>query len=148
MFVEAQATIIAPRETIWKAISDIQRATHVFKDIKSIEVLDQPAEGLVGLKWKEVREFMGKEAIETMWISEASPNHSYTAEAYNAGCVYHSGYRLENREDGTISTTKSFRCTPQSLFARLMAPAMWLMKGTLRNCLERDLKDLKTFVEN
>ena len=146
MYIEAQTTIKRPKEQIWQVVSDLENATKVFKDIKSIEVLHNPGTDIKGFKWKEVREFMGKEAEETMWITEATENQTYTSEAINSGCIYHSGIKLEESGAGVI-VTKFFQSTPQTFFAKLMTPLMLLMKGTLRKCIVKDLEDLKQYIE-
>ncbi len=89
---------------------------------------------------------MGKEATETMWITEATENDSYMSEARNSGCLYHSSVLLEETE-GAVLVSKTFRSTPETLLAKLMAPVMLLMKGTLKKCLIRDLEDLKSYLE-
>lgn len=38
--------------------------------IISLNILHQPEDGLVGLKWEETRKMFGKEASETMWITD------------------------------------------------------------------------------
>ena len=147
MFVQAQVEVGASKEEVWEIISNMEIAASVFKDIKSLEIIEKPPSGLLGLKWKEVRDFMGKEAEETMWIVEASENQSYTAEAKNSGCLYHSSIILEDKDNGTI-VKKTFRSTPQSFIAKLMMPLMQLMKGTLRKCIQRDLDDLKSYLNS
>ena len=146
MRIQVQISICSSKELIWTIVSDIENSSKVFKDIKYIEIIEKPQSGLQGTKWKEVREFMGKEATETMWITEVIENRSYISEAKNSGCLYHSSIILE--ESGCkVNVTKSFQSTPQTFLARLMAPVMWMMKGTLKKCLMRDLEDLKRFAE-
>ena len=146
MEVHGQIKISSPKERIWGVISDIENAANVFKDIKSIEILEKPKSEILGTKWKEVRVFVGKEATETMWICEVKEYKSFTSEAKNSGCLYHSTITLETQNDGVV-VTKSFKSTPLTLFAKMMTPVMYLMKGTLKKCLDRDLYDLKCYLE-
>ena len=146
MKVHGQIVIKNSKENIWRAVTDIQSAAQVFKDIKSIEILEKPEQGFLGTRWKETREFMGKEATETMWITEVSDLQSYTSKAENSGCIYHSTIILEESENG-VAVTKTFESTPVTWLAQLMAPLMVLMGGTLKKCLLKDLDDLKTHIE-
>ena len=143
MFVQGQIKISTSKEQIWKIVTDMENAAKIFKDVKSIEILEKPQSGLRGLKWKETRELMGKASTETMWIVDDAENKFYTAEAKNSGCLYHSSIILEEIEGGVV-VKKTFRSTPQTIFAKLMTPLMYMMKGTLRKCLLRDLEDLKS----
>ena len=43
--------------------------------------------------------------------------------------------------------SKSFKSTPQTIFAKLMLPVMYLMKGALKKCISKDLNDLKYYLE-
>lgn len=147
MKVEGQITIDSSIEQIWVVVSDIENAARVFKDIKEIEILEKPQSGLFGTKWKETREFMGKDATETMWITDVVEKKSFVSEAKNSGCVYHSSIFL-TESDGRTKVTKTFESTPETFVAKLMTPMMLLMRGTLKKCLLIDLKDLKAYVEN
>ena len=49
MIVEAQVTINGSKAAIWAAITDIENASEIISGIEKIEVLEKPANGLVGL---------------------------------------------------------------------------------------------------
>ena len=88
MALQVHVDIDAPKNAVWHAISDIENAATNIDGIQKIEVLERPAAGLVGLKWKETRKMFGKEATETMWITEAVENDYYQAHAESCGCHY------------------------------------------------------------
>ena len=50
MFVEAQVTIHGSKAAIWAAITNTEKAAEIMSGIKNIEVLEKPANGLVGLR--------------------------------------------------------------------------------------------------
>lgn len=50
MKVEAKVCIDSTKEQIWQVISDIENSVNTIKAIEKIEVLEKPADGLVGLK--------------------------------------------------------------------------------------------------
>ena len=55
MRVTAEVTITAPRAAIWAAIADIENAARFILGIEKIEIVNRPATGLAGLRWKETR---------------------------------------------------------------------------------------------
>jgi len=74
MLVEAQVTINGSKAAIWAAITDIENASETISGIENIEVLEKPANGLVGLKWRETRMLFGKPATVEKWITDAAEN--------------------------------------------------------------------------
>ena len=62
MLVEAQITINASKAAIWAAITDIENASEIITGIEKIEIVEKPAAGLVGLRWRETRMLFGKPA--------------------------------------------------------------------------------------
>ena len=71
MIVEAQVSIDGSSAAIWAAITNIENAAAFISGIEKIEVVEKPAHGLVGLKWRESRTLFGKPAIAEKWITEA-----------------------------------------------------------------------------
>src|SRR5262249_33006097 len=62
MLVEVQVTINASKEAVWAAITNIENASETISGIEKIEVVEEPANGLVGLRWRETRMLFGKPA--------------------------------------------------------------------------------------
>lgn len=147
METSANKFMNSSKEKVWEVVTDIERSKERMECIKKIEVLNKPAQGLVGFKWKETREMFGKEAVETMWITEAKENEFYVTEARNSGCLYHSTIRLEEEGKG-VRVHMTFKSTPESLLAKLMSPLMLMMKGMVRNAFIKDLEDIKKYLEN
>ena len=52
MLVEAQLTINGSKEAVWAAITDIENASEIISGIEKIEIVEKPANGLVGLRWR------------------------------------------------------------------------------------------------
>ena len=88
MTITVSEKINAPRERVWNLITDSDGWTDNISGIKSVEVLEKPSDGVIGLKWREKREFFGKEATETMWITAAETGHWYETNALNHGMAY------------------------------------------------------------
>ena len=145
--ITQQVQINADKAAIWHAITDIDHCEQMIEGIINVEVLNKPTDGIVGLKWKETRVMFGKEADETMWITEAVDNQYYATRAENHGAVYLSKLVI-TEADGQVFLTMSFTAEPQTFMAKvlsfLMAP---MMKGSMNKMLAKDLADIKAFVE-
>ena len=81
MNVTVNIEINKPKESIWRVITDIEHAQSMISGIQRINILNKPSSGLVGLKWEETRAMFGKEATETMWITESEENSYYQTRA-------------------------------------------------------------------
>lgn len=79
----------APPSAVWAGIAHIENAADRISAIKRVEVLEPgTAESLIGLKWRETREWMGRDAVEAMWITESSEASFYETRAESHGCVF------------------------------------------------------------
>ena len=147
MIVEAQVTINAPKAAVWAVITDIENAAATIGGIETIEVLERPDDGLVGLKWRETRTMMGKTCTEDMWVTEAIENDAYKVRAESHGFVYLSTLSLAER-DGRTTLTMSHDSQPQGFMARLLSVPMGLaFKGTMKKAFGKDLEDIKAAAE-
>lgn len=147
MIVEAQVTIKGSRAAIWAAITDIENASETISGIDDIEVLEKPATGLVGLKWRETRTLFGKPATAEKWITEAAENEFYKTRAESDGFIFLSTISL-SESSGGITLTSSHDSRPQSIIARLLSiPVGFLFKGVAKKALLQDLNDIKSAVE-
>lgn len=140
--------IAAPIDRVWTAITDIANYANLFSSITDLKILHKPDDGLVGLKWQETRVMFGKEASEEMWIVEAVPNEFYRADSASHGMLYTSGFSVSSHGNQT-TLTKSFNGVAQTTSAKIMSALMDVfMKGTVKKCMEKDLADIKSQVEN
>lgn len=147
MIVEAQVTISGSKEAVWAAITSIENAAEIISGIESIEVLEKPANGLVGLKWRETRMLFGKPASADKWITEAAENELYKTRAEDNGFVFITTMRI-SESTGGISLTSCHESKPQGIVARLMSiPMVLLFKGAARKAILQDLNDIKSAVE-
>ena len=96
MQLKLEIEIAAAPKKVWKVLADIDGAVGRISGIEKIEVLERPKkkQDLVGLKWRETRLMWGKEAVETMWITDAVENQFYRTRAESHGAVYVSGFDL------------------------------------------------------
>src|SRR5690349_23256766 len=123
MIVEAQVTINGSRPAIWAVITDIENAPETIGGIENMEVLEKPANGLVGLKWRETRMLFGKPATVEKWITDAAENAFYTTRAEDGGFVFVSTMRIAGSSGG-VALTSAHETRPQGIAATLKATPM------------------------
>ncbi|MDH5432897.1 MAG: SRPBCC family protein [Gammaproteobacteria bacterium] len=147
MKVTEEIEIKGSKESVWKVITDIDQWQNVISSIIKINVINKPESELVGLKWQETREMFGKEATETMWITDVVAGEYYATRAENHGSVYITQLSIKE-EDGKSTLSMSFTGTGESFIAKffsiLMAP---LIKSSIKKALIKDLEDIRDFIE-
>ena len=147
MEVATSVLIHAPRAVVWERITDIEHAARTIRAIEKVEILERPASGLVGLKWKETRTMFGKTATEIMWITDALEPEFYETRAESHGAIYAASLELAEKAGGTELTMR-FSGEAVSTSARLMWILMgWMFKGAMRKACGKDLSDIKAAVE-
>jgi hypothetical protein len=147
MIVEAQVTIHGSRAAIWAAITDIENASKTIRGIENIEVVERPANGLVGLKWRETRMLFGKPATVEKWITDAAENEFYKTRAEDGGFVFLTTKSI-SESSGGMTLSESHESKPQGIRARLMSIPMGLFfKGVIKKALLQDLNEIKAAVE-
>ena len=147
MIVEAQVTIDGSRDAIWAVIADIENTSAIINGIERIEILDKPASGLVGLRWRETRMLFGKPATVEKWITEAAENEFYQTRAEDNGFVFLTTMRIAE-DGGDIVLISRHETRPQGFVARLQSiPMKLLFKGVIKKAILQDLNDIKSAVE-
>src|SRR5215510_14167059 len=146
MIVEAQVPIHGSRAAIWGAITDIENAAKTISGIENIEVVEKPANGLIGLRWRETRMLFDKPETVEKWITDAAENEFYTTRAESDGFVFLTTMRISESSDG-ITLTSSHVTEPQGFAARMQALPMFLFKGMVKKAILQDLNDIKSVVE-
>ncbi len=148
MLVDVQLAIKGSKAAVWAAITDIENAAQFINGIESIEILEKPASGLVGLKWRETRMLFGKPASADKWITEAVENEFYKTRAESDGFVFLSTMSISERPGDGVILSSVHDSQPQSIGAKLMSMPMGLLfKGVAKKALLQDLNDIKTAVE-
>ena len=148
MIVEAQVTVNGSKAAVWAAITNIENASAIISGIENIEVLEKPANGLVGLRWRETRMLFGKPATAEKWITDAAENAFYKTRAEDNGFVFLSTMSISEGRSGGITLTSSHESKPQSIGKRLLSiPMGFLFKGVAKKALLQDLNDIKSAVE-
>lgn len=147
MVVTARIEINSDRETVWKAITDIENSGEMISGIVSVSVLQNPSDGLIGLKWEETRKMFGKEATETMWITDFAPNQYFITQARSHGSIYITRSSLSDSPNGTM-LTMMFTSVARSPAAKAMSFLLGaFIKVSLKKAMNHDLEDIKAYVE-
>jgi len=140
--------IDASPSDVWSFVSDIENADTRISGIKEVEILERATgPSIVGLKWRETREWMGKDAVEVMWVTDASELSFYETRAESHGSIYTSRIELETISTGT-RLTMGFSGQPVTFGAKVLwALTGWMAKKDLRKTINQDLADIKGAVE-
>lgn len=146
MTVAASITINATKAAVGAATTGIARFAELLSGVEKIEVVEMPATGLVGLKWKETRILFGKPATVEKWITEAKENEFYTTRAEHDGFVFITTNRVAG-SDGSVVLTGIHETQPQGIAAKLKALPMVFFKGVIKKAILQDLNDIKAAVE-
>ena len=147
MQVQAQVDVRASRKVVWDVVTNIADAARTIRAVEKIEILERPASGVVGLKWRETRTMFGKEATEVMWITRAEEPSFYETRAESHGAIYSTRIALDEAPGGT-RLSMTFGATPQTFGAKVMGAVFGLlMKGSMRKALLADLADVKAAAE-
>ena len=147
MLVEAQVTVNGSKAAIWAAITNSANAAEIISGIEDSELLEKPANGLVGLRWRETRMLFGKPATVEKWITDAAENEFYKTKAESDGFVFLTTKSISERSGG-ITLTESHESKPQGIVAKFMSiPMRLLFKGVVKKALLQDLNDIKSAVE-
>lgn len=146
MIVEAQITIRGSKAAVWAATTDIAHFAELLSGVEKIEVVEKPATGLIGLKWKETRKLFGESATVEKWITEAKENEYYTTRAEQDGFVFITTNRVSG-SDGAVTLTGIHETIPQGFIPKLKALPMVFFKGVIRKAILQDLNDIKKVVE-
>ena len=140
MLVETQVTINGSQAAVWAAITNIENAANIISGIEHIEVVEKPANGLVGLKWRETHMLFGKQATVEKWITDAAENAFYATRAEDGGYIFVSTMRI-SESSGGMTLTSAHETRPQGIVARLQSLPMVLFKGVVKKALVQDLND-------
>ncbi len=146
MRITATETVKASPDRVFDVFSDVENCGDRIQGIIKLELLSDVRSGK-GVRWRETRKFMGKEATEEMEITVYDEPKYYVVEAESNGTHYTSRYAFEESGDGT-RVIWEFEGKPLTLAAKLMSPLGFLFKGSLKKLMFKDVADLKRYIES
>lgn len=140
-------TVEAPVDRLWALSTDLEHWPEVIPAIQRVEVLEGD-EFAAGLKWRETRKMMGREASEVMWLTSVDPGRGYVAEADGPGVRYVSKWQFEPQGADRTTVTMTFEGHPTGAASKVfMAVAGGLTMRSVSKALRNDLDDLAAAAE-
>lgn len=147
MKIHVDIPINNSKENIWNVITDIENSVNTIDSIQEIEILKKPESGLVGLKWSEKRILFGKEATETMWISECVPNEFYITVAESHGSIYTTRVSILSSNNKNL-LAMDFKVQPQTVGAKILwGLTGFIFRSVTKKALQKDLENIKQVLE-
>jgi len=143
--VRVTKTINADPQRVFELITDFEHAAEHIKGIDKVEIMTDGPVG-VGTRIRETRTFFGRQAVETMEITQFQPGKSYTTFAVSSGCEYVSGFTVTPAGDG-CEVAMDFQATPKTLMAKVFSIMSGPMIKMVVKCVEDDLNDIKRIAE-
>jgi hypothetical protein len=143
--IRLNETIAAPVSSVFAAFSDFENAAERVKEIVRVELLTPGPVG-VGTKFKETRVMFGREATETMTVTAFEPDRLIELTAGSCGAEFRSRFTFAPNGSGT-AVAFEMQTRAVSLLAKLMTPLAYLMVGTIRNCVRRDMEQIRQSLE-
>lgn len=144
--MEISRRINAPRERVFEVFTDLSRAPDRIEAIKQLEILTDGPVGK-GTRFRETRVMFGKEATETMEISDFRPSQSYTISANSCGSLVEFTFDFA-AEGSATNVVMRMKSTPQTLMAKVLSPLGIFFSGMMRKCMEADMSDLARAAES
>lgn len=135
----------APIDTVFRTFSDLTNAPERVRGIKRLELINE-GPMRAGTRFRETRVMFGHESTEEMEVTAFEPDRGYTIGCTNHGSRFETRFDFAPVGDGT-EVTMTFRITPLTLMARMMAPLAGMMAHTIQKCIHDDLDDLKQAAE-
>lgn len=140
--------IDSTKEKVWETITNFEAFPSFISVIQSLVVIEKTEGTLNGFKWKETRVMFGKEAEETMWITDYKDYSFYQMRAESHGSIYTSRLEIKEVEGNRIRLEFIFKGEALSFMAKLMSKLMgWMMIGSMKKALQQDLADIKKHIE-
>ncbi|GIW78677.1 MAG: hypothetical protein KatS3mg105_0484 [Gemmatales bacterium] len=137
--------IEAPVQQVFDAFTDLHTIARHISAIEKLEILTDGPVG-VGTRFRETRIMFGKEASEEMEFIAFEQGKSYTLQCDSCGCRITTQHDFTPLDGGTLVTLK-VRVQALTLLAKLSMPLTWLMLGSMRRCIEKDLDEMASVVE-
>jgi len=132
-------------EHVFDVFTDIEKSAERVSGIEKIEVLTEGPVGK-GTRFRETRIMFKREATEEMEITEFEPGKGLAIEADSCGAHFTSRFTFTPEGD-QVRVDIEFSTRATSFFAVLFAPLGWLMMGSMKKAIEKDMDELKAAAE-
>lgn len=146
MKMTLKSHVAASPAEVFAAYTDFERAPERVEGIQSIQMLTDGPVG-AGTKFRETRIMFKREATEEMEITVFDPPREYTIEADSCGAHFATHFRFMADGKGGTDVTMDVRSKATSFGAKLFTPLGWLFGGMMKKAMQKDLDDLKKYLE-
>ena len=138
----------AQPEDVWAVMTDIENSPRFLSCVKQVERLDDGDGFGEGLRWRETRVMMGREATEEMQVTAVDlETRSYVVEATSGSTHYRSTLSVTPADAGSV-ITMTFGAESDSAGQKLLAATLGrLFAGATRKALQQDLVDIAAAAE-
>lgn len=147
MTTAAQISIEKNAEAVWAVITDIRRFPQIIEGVEKIDVLEQPATGIIGLRWNETRLYFGKPSTIEKRIVDARDQSFYTTESIMDGFVFSTTLTI-SAVGNHVVLKSSHETTTIGFIAKLKSIPMIFFKGILKKAIRQELEDFKVAIEH
>ncbi len=113
--------VAASAETVWRILTDLDRAAETISAITELERLDGGTGFGVGTRWRETRIMFGRTATEELEVTRLEPGNSYVVEAESHGARYRSEMTVEPIEEAACRLTMSLGAEAQGTISKILA---------------------------
>ncbi len=139
--------INAPSDQIFEVMTDIQSWPENISGITEVQVISGPQTLNVGTRWKETRIMFGKQATEEMEVTEFEQNRRYVVESESCGSHFRTEFKFIPVDNYTTDVKMEMVVKANSMFAKLMSPLGYFLRGTIVKCLKQDFDDARKVCE-
>ena len=147
MRVIASQPIRAPLARVFEIFTDVEHCAGRIKGVKKAEILSEVRSGK-GVRWNETRVMFGSDATAEKAIVAFDAPRSFRVESRVDGTNYVSTFDFaEGAEPGVTVATWTHGSEALTFGAKFMSPMLFLLQGTMRKFMKKDLADLAEFLE-
>ena len=136
--VAVSRRIAAPRERVFRAITDIERFPDHDPDIVAVEFLTEQRSG-VGTRFRETRRMKKREMVTELEVTEFETNRRVRMVADTHGTVWDTLFSVDSVDDATELTIE-MDARPHKLLPRIMNR---FMTGFFRKGIAQHLDNVR-----
>ena len=140
--VTVRASIDAPVEVVFAAVTDIENLPATNPDIAKIEFLGERRSG-VGTRFRETRMMKGKPAVTDLEVTEFVENERARMVTDSHGTVWDTLFTVR-ATGGETELTIAMDARPHKLLPRVMVP---IFKGMFRKGMVGHVEQVKAYCE-
>ncbi len=148
MKLTVSVPIDAPKEDIWRVMTDFEHEAENLSHVNSVKIIENPNHSLDGLKWTETRTVLGDTETAEFCVIDFRKNSFFKTHSESHGRRRDATYSIQQEGDHNLLSV-NYESRPYKLTARLSTILFGrLNKVTAKKSLIDDLNDIKLLVEH